>query len=226
MTSIFQRALGADFERLHPRIQRRFGVGLDGGEACIGRGVMEHVWHGGGWVRPFLALGGMRHILVPHSGRAIPFTIENFPYVDSFGRETVTFVRTFAFSRRTRRFDATMVYSPERGCVVDYLGTHQHLATDLHLAADRTGALVIRSGEHRFREGRMDTRVPDLIGGDALVRESYDDATGRFGIQVRVSNRCFGPIFGYEGSFTVEYLDAAAHGERADLRPIREEART
>ena len=26
MSSIYRRALGADFERLHPRIQRRFGV--------------------------------------------------------------------------------------------------------------------------------------------------------------------------------------------------------
>jgi hypothetical protein len=225
MTSIFQRALGADFDRLHPCVQRRFSVGLDSGEACVGRGVMDRVWHGGGWVRPFLALGGRRHILVPHSGRDIPFTIENFPYTDSFGRETVTFVRTFDFPRRPRRFDATMVFSPQRGCVVDYLGTHQHLATDLHLTADRTGALVIRSGEHRFREVLVDARVPDLIGGDAVVRESYDDDTGRFRIQVSVSNRRLGPLFGYEGSFTAEYVDAVAHGVRADLRPVREEAR-
>jgi hypothetical protein len=225
MTSIFQRALGADFDRLHPRIQRRFSVGVDGGQACIGRGVMARIWHGGTWVRPFLALGGTRHILAPRQGRDIPFTIENVPYQDSFGRETVTFVRAFAFPQGARRFDATMIFSSERGCVVDYLGTHQHLATDLHLEADRSGALVIRSGEQRFREGPVDARVPALIRGDAVVRESYDEATERFHIQVSVSNRYFGPLFGYEGSFTVEYVDATACGVRADLRPVREEAR-
>lgn len=226
MTSIFQRALGtAGFERLHPRIRRRFSVGLASGEACVGRGVMDRVWHGGALVRPFLALGGSRNILVPQSGHNIPFTIENFPYSDSYGRETVTFVRTFAFPRRPRRFDATMIFSPERGCVVDYLGTHQHLATDLHFEADETGALVIRSGEHRFREGPLDVRVPDLIGGDTLVRESYDDEAGRFRIQVSVSNRRFGPLFGYEGSFTAEYGRVDSRGVRPDLRPVREEAR-
>jgi hypothetical protein len=223
MTSISQRALGSDFDRLHPRIQRRFSVGLDNGEACVGRGVMDRVWHGG-WVRPFLALGGTRHILVPRSGRNIAFTIENVPYRDSYGRETVTFVRRFAFPRRPQRFDATMVFSRERGCIVDYLGTHQHLATDLHMSADAAGALVIRSGEHRLREGWVDARVPALIGGDAVVRESYDEETERFRIQVRVTNRYFGPLFGYEGSSTAEYVDAA-HGMRADLRPIREEER-
>jgi hypothetical protein len=225
MTSIFQLALGPDFDRLHPRIQRRFSVGLGNGEACVGRGVMDRVWHGRSWVRPFLALGGRRHILVPRSGRDIPFTIENVPYPDSYGRETVTFVRTFAFPGRPQRFDATMVFSRERGCIVDYLGTHQHLATDLHMSADATGALVIRSGEHRFREGWVDARVPALIGGDAVVRESYDEEAERFRIQVRVTNRYFGPLFGYEGAFTAEYVDADAYGMRADLRPVREEGR-
>ncbi|MEU8784150.1 DUF4166 domain-containing protein [Streptomyces sp. NPDC048637] len=226
MTSIFQRALGADFDRLHPHIRRRFSVGLDSGEACIGRGTMDRIWHGRSFVRPFLALGGSRHILVPQAGRDIPFVIENVPYTDSFGRETVTFVRTFSFPRRPRRFDATMVFSPERDCVVDYLGTHQHLATDLHFTVDGSGALIIRSGEHRFREGPVDVRVPDLIGGDAVVRESYDDAAGRFRIQVRVGNRRFGPLFGYEGSFSAEFVNIAERGVRAGLRPLREEART
>ncbi|MDX6311091.1 MAG: hypothetical protein QOF44_555 [Streptomyces sp.] len=225
-TSIFARAMGSDFDRLHPRIRRRFSVGLAGGEACVGRGVMERVWHGGSWVKPFLLLGGSRNILVPRAGRDIPFTIENFPYADSYGRETVTFVRTFAFpGGRARRFDATMVFSEERGCVVDYLGTHQHLATDLHCAADATGALVIRSTGHRFREGPVDARVPGLIGGDAVVRESYDDEADRFRIDVRVTNRRFGPLFGYRGSFTAEYVDVAERGVRDGLRPVREEAR-
>ncbi|MDJ0341496.1 DUF4166 domain-containing protein [Streptomyces sp. H10-C2] len=225
MTSIFQRVLGADFDRLHPRIQRRFSVGLDSGEACVGRGTMDRVWHGPRFVRPFLALGGSRNILVPQTGTDIPFTIENFPYADSFGRETVTFVRTFTFPGRTRRFDATMIHSPERNCVVDYLGTHQHLATDLHFTVDAGGALVIRSGDHRFREGPADFRVPELIAGDAVVRESYDDAAGRFRIEVNVSNRRFGPLFGYEGSFEAEFVDVAERGVRAGLRPVREEAR-
>lgn len=225
MTSIFQRALGADFDRLHPNIQRRFSVGLDSGQACIGRGTMDRIWHGSSVVRPFLALGGSRNILVPRVGKNIPFTIENFPYTDSYGRETVTFVRTFFFPQRPRRFDATMVFSPERDCVVDYLGTHQHLATDLYFEVAAGGALVIRSGEHRFREGPVDIRVPDLIGGDAVVRESYDETARCFRIQVSVTNRRFGPLFGYAGSFTAEFVDVARQGVRAGLRPVREEAR-
>jgi hypothetical protein len=227
MTSIFQRAMGREFDRLHPALQRRFSVGLASGQACVGRGIMDRVWHrGGGWVRPFLAIGASRHILLPRAGRDVPFVIENFPYEDSYGRETVTFVRTFSFPRaRPARFDATMTYSPQRGCIVDYLGTHQHLATDLELGAEPDGALVIRSGAHRFREGPVDLNVPGLVAADALVRESYDEQAGRFNIRVSVVNRRFGPLFGYEGSFTVEYADVTERGIPAGLRPVREEAR-
>ncbi|HTJ71401.1 MAG TPA: DUF4166 domain-containing protein [Actinospica sp.] len=227
VNSIFRRAMGDEFDRLHPELQRRFSVGLASGEACVGRGVMERVWHrGGGWVRPFLALGATRHILVPRSGRDVPFVIENFPYEDSFGRETVTFVRTFTFpGARPAYWDATMIHSPERGCIVDYLGTHQHLATDLDFTAEHDGSLVIRSRAHRFRERRIDVDVPAIIGADACVRESYDDDAGCFRIEVDVVNRSFGPLFGYRGSFTAEYVDVAERGIPTRLRPVREEAR-
>lgn len=225
MTSIFRTAMGPAFERLHPQLQRRFSVGLAGGEACVGRGVMERIWHGRGFVKPFLAVGGTRNILVPRAGRHVPFTIENVPYADTFGRETVSFVRTFDLPGRPRRFDAQMVLGPRGDRILDYLGTHQHLASDLHFSAEPDGSLLIRSGAHRFREGPVDVRVPGLVGGDAEVREAYDDATGRFRIQVRVANRRFGPLFGYEGSFTATYHDVRSCGVRPGLRPVREEAR-
>ncbi|MFD5265793.1 DUF4166 domain-containing protein [Streptomyces sp. NPDC058335] len=217
--------MGAGFDRLHPQLRRRFSVGLASGEACTGRGVMDRVWHGGAFVKPFLALGGTRNILVPRAGRGVPFVIENVPYTDSFGRETVTFVRTFDLPGGARRFDAQMVLGPKGDRVLDYLGTHQHLATDLYFHAEADGSLLIRSGTHRFREGVVDARVPELIGAAAEVRESYDDTTGRFRIRVRVVNRYFGPLFGYEGSFTATYSDVRARGVRPGLRPVREEAR-
>ncbi len=223
--SIFRTVMGADFDRLHPQIRRRFSVGLAGGEACTGRGVMDRIWHGRGFVKPFLAVGGTRNILVPRQGRNVPFVIENVPYADTYGRETVTFVRTFDLPGGPRRFDAQMVLSPKGDRVLDYLGTHQHLASDLHFRAEPDGSLLIRSGAHRFREGPVDCRVPSLVGGDAEVRESYDEASGRFRIRVRVANRHFGPLFGYEGSFTATYTDVRTCGVRPGLRPVREEAR-
>ncbi|MER6081862.1 DUF4166 domain-containing protein [Streptomyces sp. NPDC001833] len=225
MTSMFRTVMGPDFDRLHPQLQRRFSVGLASGEACTGRGVMERIWHGPAFVKPFLALGATRNILVPEAARNVPFKIENVPYADTYGRETVTFVRTFDLPGRSRRFDAQMVLSPKGDRILDYLGTHQHLASELHLSAEADGSLLIRSGEHRFREGPVDVRVPELVGATAEVRESYDDRAGRFRVRVRVVNRYFGPLFGYQGSFEASYTDVRRRGVRPGLRPVREESR-
>ena len=109
MTSIFQHALGVDVDRLHPMLQRRFGVGLDAGYGCVGRGTMAQIRRGPWWKIPFLRLGKIRNILIPDLGVDVPFTIENYPYLDPFGRETITFVREYRVRRKLSRFDATMI---------------------------------------------------------------------------------------------------------------------
>ena len=95
MTSIYTRALGDEFHRLHPQLQRRFGFSSSDGVASIGRGVMHRIWNGRFYTEPFLHLGTCRHIMFPETGTDIPFTIENYAFVDRFGRETVSWVRTF-----------------------------------------------------------------------------------------------------------------------------------
>jgi hypothetical protein len=223
VTSIFQRHLGADFGRLHPALRERFGFSADDAIACVGTGVMESIWRGPAFTLPFLHLGATRHILFPERGDDIPFTIENYAYRDGFGRETVTFVRTFHLPRRQRRFDATMIYSPTRGGVIDYLGTHQHLAVDLDLRVDPRGGLWIRTGGLRLHEGPLGLRVPALLRGDATVHEWYDEAIDRFHIDVEVRHRTVGPLFGYRGTFTTEYRETTA--VPATVRPLRESGR-
>src|SRR5436305_9846869 len=109
MRSIYERALGSDFSRLHPQIQRHFGFSQADGLAAVGTGVMDEVWHGAPYTLPFLYIGTWRSIMFPEKGRDIPFTIENYAYRDLLGRETVTWVRKFKI-KRERRFDACMIF--------------------------------------------------------------------------------------------------------------------
>lgn len=169
---IFERALGADFARLHPQLQRRFGVGVDAGYGCIGRGVMTEVRRGPWWTLPFLLIGTFRNILFPERGQDVPFRIDNHAYVDDFGRETVTFVRTMDVRPgRRRRFDATMIYSEARRRVVDYLGTHQHLAVDLDLAVTDDGGLLLTSG-HSASTRACGLPLPDGLQRTGAARRA------------------------------------------------------
>jgi hypothetical protein len=226
MPSIYEHALGEEFKRLHPMIQRRFSLSSKSGTAAIGRGVMEEVWHGPIYTLPFLYLGSWRSIMFPEQGKNIPFSIRNFAYRDALGRETVTWVRTFDTARRSaahRRFDAYMIYSKQRGRIVDYLGTHQHLAVDIDISVADNGGIALRSGDQRFYEGFLGFRFPPLFSGIADVCEWFDESVGKFRIEVNVKNRTWGPLFGYRGSFDVEWLPVTE--VPADLLPKRVEAR-
>jgi Domain of unknown function (DUF4166) len=224
VTSIYQRALGSEFFRLHPQVQRRFGFSSKDNVACIGRGIMDEIWHGAPYTLPFLYLGTWRRIMFPETAAGVPFTIENYAYLDSLGRETVTWIRTFDTTRR-RRFDAYMIYSGQRNRIVDYLGTHQHLAVDIELSVAENGGLRLRSGEQRFYEGIVAFSFPLSVSGIAEVCEWFDNADSRFRIDVRVTNKRWGPLFGYRGSFEVEWKPMTAGAIPENVKPRREEQR-
>jgi hypothetical protein len=118
-----------------------------------------------------------------------------------------------------------MIYSPARRKIVDYLGTHQHLAVDIDLSVDPRGGLRLRSGEQRFYEGVVGFRFPMFFSGIADVCEWYDDATAGFRIEVNVHNKTWGPLFGYNGSFEVDWVPTDAGAIPAHTKPVREERR-
>jgi hypothetical protein len=226
MKSIYQQVLGSDFDKLHPQIQKRFGFNSNDKIASVGKGVMQSVWYGKSYTLPFLYIGTWRNIMFPQRGKDIPFTIENYAYKDKFGRETVTWVRKYQFPKRIRRFDATMIYSEKRKRIVDYLGTHQHLAVDIEMTVAENGGIKLRSGEQRFYEGFLDFKFPMLFSGEANVCEWYDDKEQKFKISVVVSNKTWGKLFGYEGTFETEYKTVKSIADiPKDVLPLREEIR-
>jgi hypothetical protein len=223
MKSIYERALGSDFARLHPEIQRRFGFSSADNIASIGTGVMEEIWHGPLYTLPFLYVGSWRSIMFPESGQDVPFQIANYAYLDALGRETVTWIRTFQ-TKFPRRFDAYMIYSEQRQRIVDYLGTHQHLAVDIDLKVASNGGLSLQSGAQRFYEGPVGFSFPMLFSGVANVCEWYDEASRCFRIEVVVQNRAWGRLFGYRGYFQVEWRPVPS-GVPATYLPRRTERR-
>ena len=106
--------------------------------------------------------------MLPEQGRNVPYTIESYAYRDGLGQETVTWIRTFA-ARRRRRFDVYMIHSQQRGLIVDYLGTYQHLAVDIDLRVDPGGGLRLRSGVQRFYEEPLAFSFPMLFSCSGIA---------------------------------------------------------
>ena len=226
MTSIYQRALGDDFDRLHPRVQERFGFSSADGVAHIGTGIMDEITRGAAITVPFLMFGTTRNLLFPEHGTGIPFTVANYAYTDRFGRETITWHRTFDFPERQRCFDATMIYSDQRNSIVDYLGTHQHVAADLNCWVDDEGGMNFTSRDQRCYEGPLRFWFPRPFTGHATVREWWDGDIDRYRIHVDVTNPILGHILGYRGSFTDRTVTIASPEEiPAAALPARQQER-
>lgn len=224
--SIYRRAMGDEFDRLHPKIQERFGFDSNSGIASVGRGVMEVMERGPWWTVPFLWVGSLRHIMFPETGRDVPFTVHNYAYADRYGRETVSWVRHFELPRRRRWFDATMVYSEQRQRLIDYIGNQQHLAVDMRCTVDpETGGLRLQSGEQRLYEGWIAFKFPLFASGIAEVIEWYDDEAEEFRITVDVRNRVFGLLFSYRGRFQAEFFPVEQDRIPPFVKPLREERR-
>ncbi|MFB9862872.1 DUF4166 domain-containing protein [Rufibacter immobilis] len=223
--SIYEQYLGPDFQKLHPMLQKRFSMSNQNHLAMVGTGVMERIFNAGWHTLPFLYVGTWRNIMFPETGIGIPFTIENYAYQDSHGRETVTWIRKFQFGSKVRRFDATMIRSRQNGNIIDYLGNRQHLAVDINMKANLDGSLTIFSGNQRFYEGPVAFTFPGLFSGNAEVNESYDEAQDLFKISVQVKNKYVGVLFGYTGHFKAEFKTVPPAKIPAYAKPLREEIR-
>jgi len=85
--------------------------------------------------------------------------------------------------------------------------------------------LRLRSGEQRFYEGAIAFRFPLFFSGSANVCEWYDETIQKFRIEVKVSNRFWGPLFGYRGTFTVDWRPTRPEEIPCHIKPKREERR-
>ncbi|CAG9622289.1 DUF4166 domain-containing protein [Sutcliffiella rhizosphaerae] len=205
MLSIYEQALGENYKQLHPQLQKKFGLTSEMKIASICHGVMEEIWGGRFYMYPFLQLGTLKNITFPERGKDIPFTLENYAYQNSFGQECMAWIRRFHFNK-TRSFDATMIYKSNRRRIVDYLGIDQDLITDIDISVLDNGGIRLLSAPLVLYKHGLKVSIPRFFSGTAEALEWYDDEKEQFHIQVEVKNRYFGTIFGYRGTFTIEYF--------------------
>lgn len=200
MKSIYEKVLGEEYNKLHPALQKKFGLTSDSKKIAVGTGTMNRIWGGNLLMKPILRLGAIKHLTFPERGDSIPFTLENVAYENERGEECFAWIRQFNFNK-PRNFDATMTYNMNKNNITDYLGLHQDFISDISLQVLDNGGIKITSSPIRYKQ----VTLPKAINGQAEVMEWYDESMGKFHIFVEVKNHYFGTIFGYEGTFSIQY---------------------
>lgn len=194
---LFARALGDDWPAVHAAIRDRYGLTSDDDRVAVGSGRMDRV-AAGLLTRPALWLLARRDAAVPESGTDVPFEIRSYAFRDGRGREALALRRSFEFDR-TRRFVDVLRWDPDRGRIVDFLGTDGRLA----VALDPTtvdGALRFDLAEQWLWVAGAYRRVPAACRVEGEIVDRYDDAAGRFSVEASVGSP-LGAAFGFRGTF-------------------------
>ncbi len=196
-----RRALGTKLADLDPLVRDHFG--MPEGERLY-RGVMRRIWRRGGLLgallSPLLRMTARNDTLFPETGSNVPFELYHSVSRGGHNEISMIWARTFRFPDITRRFDAIMVYSEERECLVDWLGVDGRLEVELHATTEGAG-LRLRSGRQWLRVGGCKVGLPEWLVGRADVLETRGP-TGDLNIMVAVENPLVGQVMGYEGYFS------------------------
>ncbi|RIW38418.1 DUF4166 domain-containing protein [Bacillus salacetis] len=196
MTSIYERAMGPDFLKLHPRLQERYRFST--GHPFKGEGVMDEISGGNRFLKPLFFAGSRFNLFFPERGRNVPFTIENQVRIKE-GTDIVEWNRSFFIKKKLRKFNAFMFL--EDGEVIDYFGEPALLVSSLDFKAAQNGDLLISSKRQWLKAGKFRIPLPRLLYGSAAIRESFDETQLEFQIDVSVVNPLFGQLFYYRGYF-------------------------
>jgi hypothetical protein len=168
-------------------------------------GVMTKIWRADGprrWLTaPFLRVGCWMDTLFPETGKDIPFVILNRLFVGADGATCMSFERRFCFPGVERLFHATMRYEASSNTIFDVLGMRRHLLVELVPAIEQAG-ITVRSRRQWLTPFGLPLRIrlPRVVAGEATIQE-WQEGNAALGIRVTISNRLFGPFFGYEGIF-------------------------
>lgn len=190
LSSPYQRALGADFDRLAPQLRERLTPPDD-----------DAVGHSAGLVtagsrsrllRPLFSVLAARRIAFAGFGTAVPVSVTTVPGPG----EGLSRGREFLFPGATSRLIEDTVHEID-GSLHVFLGRSRAVETAFRATATDGGLTLVSTGSW-VHVGRFRLRIPALIAPRAVVSERWVDDALR--VETHVSAPLFGQVFAYAGS--------------------------
>ncbi|MFB1082925.1 DUF4166 domain-containing protein [Jeotgalibacillus sp. JSM ZJ347] len=200
MKSMFQKAMGEDFDKLHPSLQKKYALNSSSDYKVITKGTMHEIKGGSRLVRKVSHLGVKMNFAFPERGEEIPFYMENAAYRDRHGRETMSWRRSFTFPETVRCFYDKMKEGEQPNSVDNFTDQWGIARLPLNLKATKTGGMLLTSRDMTLHIGKKYMKIPRILGVRATVLEEYNDQTELFDVHIHIYQPLFGTILSYKGS--------------------------
>ncbi len=181
--------------------RNQFVEPINFGDAVILIGTMDEVWHKPRWISPLLWLSSLVNMLFSETGRDISAKLVITPIGTQDGRSIQRWRRTFRFPR-PRRFDATLIYDPTRGALIEALGPGGLLETDWSARFEPPDCLVIESTNAFLRLPLFRLPLPALLVPSVrVVQTAHGDPPDTVSLNFLMRHPLLGEVFGYRGTF-------------------------
>lgn len=197
ISSPYERALGADFDRLAPQLRERLtppdddAVGHSAGLVTVGSRSRL--------LRPLFAALAARRIAFAGFGTAVPVSVTTVPGPGeglSRGREFLFPSPAAGDPGTTSRLIEDTVHEID-GTLHVFLGRSRALETAFRATITDGGLTLVSTGSW-VHAGRLRLRIPSLIAPRAVVSERWVDDALR--VETHVTAPFFGQVFEYAGS--------------------------
>lgn len=206
---VFLDALGGDAERLHPEILAQYRAPVAAGHA---EGVFavagSRFGRAAALARPIVGPG----LLVPTTGRDVPFVLRTVSGRAETGRATLDSTREFLFPGRTARIVDRLTVSVRPGLVRNLLGARGRVELIEECSVTPEGFLRMRTVRVALRLFGRRVALPGLLGVRVDLVDGWDAEHHRRTIDMRAVNPVLGTVLEYRGW----YRESAPAAEGAE----------
>ncbi|MER2106811.1 MAG: DUF4166 domain-containing protein [Solibacillus sp.] len=196
---IYERLLGAQFKKLHPKLQHRYTLPLN--KPFYAEGVMHKIEQGIVLFKPFFHITKQMQFLFPEVGDNIPFTLKNTYVINEQGEHLITFERKFYFPTATRSFYSAMRIDLEHNRALDTFGKPALVSAELDFKVTKDGSLITKSGVQSLIVPYAEIPLPSMLSTRGQSIDGYDEEREAFTIEVTNYNPVVGRIVNYLGEY-------------------------
>src|SRR4051794_34566770 len=161
---------------------------------------MDRVWRRRRLLRSLFSLLAAADLLFPEVGSDVPARLR-LEFEPGAAGPRQRWQRTFDFPR-PRRFDAVLTRDARLG-LVELLGPGGLLAMRWKVAYREPATLLIETSGAYLRIGRHWRRLPGVLCPSVYAAERALGES-RIYVELVVSHRLLGPLFGYRGTFELQ----------------------
>lgn len=192
-------ALGKNWHRLHPNVQRRFNRLPTEGEPIVYTGTMDAIKRSkAGWLFATLTKV-IGNPLSPHQGRDVPMTVE---LTTQQGKKGVYWKRTYHFKDR-KPFSVTSVKKDDKGRMMECVGGGFGMFLDVFA---ENGELHFLSSRYFWQLGSWYVPLPHWLspGQTHVIHEdlAHSHGQGVFRFSITMKHAILGTTFFQTGVFS------------------------